>query len=50
MDERLYNKIFLFFFYNKVEFFYSLKNVAKTVYFHKKRHLAGPLKENKKFW
>ena len=27
----------------------EIKNVAKTVYFHKKRHFATPSKENKTF-
>ena len=31
----------------KVEFFIEFKNVANTVYFHKKRHFAAPLKEKK---
>ena len=31
-------------------FSFEIKNVAKTVYFHKKRHFAAPFKENKTFF
>ena len=28
----------------------EIKNVTKTVYFHKKRHFGSPLKQNKTFF
>jgi hypothetical protein len=31
-------------------FLLRIKIVVKTVYFHKKRHLAAPLKENEAFF
>jgi hypothetical protein len=45
-----FHEIFLVFFKNKKETFcIEIKNVGKTVYFHK-RHFAAPLKENKTFF
>ena len=31
-------------------FSFEIKNVAKTVYFHKKRHFATPIKKSKTFF
>ena len=36
--------------YESKNFSIEIKNVAKTVYFHTKRHFAAPLKENQTFF
>ena len=46
---RIHNKNYEIFnkFKIRQNFYIEIKNVAKIVYFHKKKHFAAPLKENK---
>ena len=45
-----FNEIFLVSFKRRQNFSIEIKNVAKTVYFTKKRHIVAPLKEKKTFF
>jgi hypothetical protein len=47
---KIFQEFFLFSFKTRYSFSIEIKNVAKTVYFHKEIHFAGTFKENKTFF